>query len=162
MEEHGSSRGARIVLVAVVAVVVALLVVFVATSGGGDDEGAGVAEEVSSAAEAGFDEQAGQCVGAPGPALSRCRTELSQAKLALKNAATAEELHSTSNTGAYTDQISDLEAQGFSAPPAVLLKIVSADKTYCIESSSEFLAGKLHYDSAVGSVEPGPCPSSNQ
>lgn len=158
MEEQGSNRGARVVLVAVVAVVVALLVVFVVTSGG--DEGGGETEEAASPVEeVGFDERTGTCVGAAGPALSRCRTELGQAKLALKNAATAEELHATSTGGAYTNQISDLEAQGFSKPPAVVVTIVSAGDTYCIESSSEFLAGSLHYDSTEGTISPGPCPS---
>ena len=157
MEQQGSNRSARVVLAAVVLLVAALLVVFVVTAGGDDapteTESSTPAEEVAS-----FDEQTGKCVGAPGPALSRCQTELGQAKLALKNAATAEELYATSQAGAYTDQIADLEAQGFSAPPAVLMTIVAADETYCIESSSEFLKGKLHYDSAVGTVEPGPCP----
>jgi len=159
MDQERRGDSGRTWLVAAVVLLVAILVVFVVTSGGDEEVSEDANDGSAPVEEVGFDEQTGRCLGEAGPAFSRCRAELIQARSGLKNAATAEELYATSTGGDYTDQIGDLEAQGFNPPPAVIVSIMSAGDTYCLESTSDFLKGRLHYDSTVGAVKPGPCPT---
>lgn len=109
-------------------------------------------------APATFDEASGRCIGEPGPSLQECEGRLAQVESTLKNAATAQESYAVSNNGSYTNQVTDLEAQGLQVPPEIELAVfISPAESYCIEALSEELGGVLHYSSTEGTPRPGPC-----
>ena len=78
---------------------------------------------------------------------------LADLELALKNAATAQEVHLTSS-GTYTESVDDLVAEGAEIPPGVELVVAVVDRGryYCLEALTED-------GSAVMSIEAGGLPT---
>lgn len=76
---------------------------------------------------------------------------------ALRNAATAQEVHITS-TGTYTDSVDDLFAAGAETPPGVELIVAMVDRgrSYCIEALAEDGSAVMSIESGGLPVE-GPC-----
>ena len=82
---------------------------------------------------------------------------ISQAELALKNAATAEERH-LMNNGTYTDSVAELEAAGYEPTPNVDISVPRVgDTSYCIEAHHEMLDDVYSYFSGSGQPREGPC-----
>ena len=118
----------------------------------------GKVEEQDANAPARFDQATGRCIGGGEVGRMTCEEELAQVESTLKNSAIAQESYATVNEGRYTDNISDLEAEGLQLPPNVQLTIVmAADQQYCMEATSQELGGTMHYSSTEGLPRPGPC-----
>jgi hypothetical protein len=147
MDPQTSGGQPKILALVATAVLVALVAISIVN---------GRAEE-EDIAPARFDPTSGRCVGDDPVSLQRCEGELARLESTLKNAATAQESYATTNAGAYTDQIADLEAQGFQMADAIQLTVLARGGRYCLETRSQELGATMYYSSTEGTPLPGTC-----
>ena len=76
----------------------------------------------------------------------------------LRNAATAQETYAVGHEGAYTEDLSRLEDEGFAFIPEVEIRVVSSGSDYCIEGRHVSLEGEvLFYDSIEAGITEDSC-----